>query len=317
MLGSVFRRNARVLRLQRAQALLRRGRAIHGHARAKIVGLDQAQLYFERVLSVLQQARFPLDALHVGLGAIGELHVDRRGIRHPPDIPPLEVREVGFDRLNLLAQTLRLLREERGRLGDALLARLDVLVQVERHEVVRDLLRPLRIRRIIGDLERDRRVHAPPAAPVRDVGVDRRELDVPSHPVEDLFVGRSAAILLIQAVLFDELQQHGPRHHLLADDLDALVGEARDRGANEVGGHLLFLHQYRRRRAKDRRQDERHEEAYRGPDRGNREDLSLVTPQGGQILADLLRVLDFVAVLDGVHGRYFVIRGSPFAVKEW
>ena len=38
-------------------------------------------------------------------------------------------------------QPIRLLREESGRLGDALLARLDVLVQVKRHQLVHDLLR--------------------------------------------------------------------------------------------------------------------------------------------------------------------------------
>ena len=154
-------------------------------------------------------------------------------------------------------QPVRLLGQELRGVRRLLLTDLQVLVQVQRGQLVGHLLRPLGGLAVEGQGERDGGAGLRPAAPVDHIRVDDIELDVLAHAIEDFLAGLVLPQPRIQVVLVDDLQQPGARHHLLGDDLDALVGVAADGAAHQVLGDLLFFDQDGRRGSVDRRQHDR------------------------------------------------------------
>ena len=73
--------------------------------------------------------------------------------------------------------------------------------------------------------------------------------DVLAHAIDDRFARRAVKIFCVEIVIADDTEQIGRGHHALADQLDALIGEARDRRAYEILRDLLLLDQYRADRA--------------------------------------------------------------------
>ena len=174
--------------------------------------------------------------------------------------------------------------EEQRRLGRLLLPVLDVLVQVQRGQLVGDLLRVGRHLAVVRQAEGDRRLHRRAAAPVGHLGADRRQLDVAPHAVEDVLAGLLLARVAVEPVLVDQVEQRRARHHLLADHLDAFVGEAGDGRTHEFLRNFLLLDQDRRGRAVHRWQ--RHRDHGRDDEQHSKHqaDQPATPPQDAQVV---------------------------------
>ena len=80
-------------------------------------------------------------------------------------------------------------------------------------------------------------------------------------------------------MLSEARDQVRARHDVLAYHLDALIGVARDRRADELGRHLLLLDQDRCRRPVRRRQDGRYSKTDQQKHRDSAHDLRLATAE--------------------------------------
>ena len=307
MLLAVRAHHAGQLRLQRDESILRvgdrAGRALHCE-----VGLGLRELALQRRLAVAKERDLALDALRVVVRAFAADLVGLRQVRRAALVLQLVVRQLLLELGYMGADAHQFLVEEGGRLCGLLLAVLDVLVEEQRRQLVGDLLRVGRDGAVVRQGERDGRLDRRAGAAVGDVGADRRELDVVAHAVEDLLARLALARLAVQAVLVDHVQQRGPSHHLLADHLDALIGEAGHRGAHELLRDLLFLDQDRRRRPVDRRQRHGHDDRDGQQRAAHRERQAAAARQDGQMVAQVPSGVGRelaggeVVVEDGGHG---------------
>ncbi len=256
MLLAVRADHAGEFRLQGHQAVLRIGDRAGG-AQHRQVGLGLRQLALQRRLAFAHEGDLALQPLPIVEGALAAHLVGLRQVGRMALVLQLEVGQLLLEFRHVVADAHQLLVQERGRLGRLLLAVLDVLVEEQRGQLVGDLLRVAGHFAVVRQAERDRRLDGRAGAAIGHVRADRRDLDVAAHAVDDLLAGLALACLAVKPVLVDHVQQGRARHHLLADDLDALVGEAGHGGAHELLRDLLFLDQDRGGGAIDRRQRHR------------------------------------------------------------
>jgi hypothetical protein len=96
------------------------------------------------------------------------------------------------------------------------------------------------------------------------------------------------------------LHQRAARHDLLADDLDALIGETADRRAHQIGGNFLLFDEDGRGRSIRRRQQHRHGRADRN-DHDRREEHRPAPPcHERHVFAEVLLLFWKVALLHHV-----------------
>ena len=95
--------------------------------------------------------------------------------------------------------------------------------------------------------------------------------------------------LAYRPYLSTSFKQHGAGHHLLADDLDALVGKARDGRTYQIRRNLLLLHQNGCRGTIDWRQAERHRTCHRSEHHSNSKDLNCAVARRTDILLGFFR----------------------------
>ncbi len=154
-------------------------------------------------------------------------------------------------------QLVGLVVEEVRRIGRQLPAAAHVLIEVQRHQLVGDPRRGLRRAAVVADAEGDVGLGGAALARVHHVRADHREMDVLAHLRQQHFARLALPQRRVQVVALDDAQQVVGRHDPLADDLDALVGEARDRRLHQIGRQLLLLDQDRAGRAVGRRPQQR------------------------------------------------------------
>jgi hypothetical protein len=194
MLRSVYPGHSGILRLQRAQAIFRTEDAFPGQRHHGRIGLDLDELGVKIEAPFFHGLEL---AYHIGqlrFGAVADLQVQLRQFGEPSHVEFLELGEPAFDFGNMRRHALGLFREEaRGLLG-LLLAVLQVLVQVEGHQLIRHFLGLLRTFAVVGKRKGDSRIRAaaPATAHIRS---DQVELDVLAHALEN-FLGRLALALL-------------------------------------------------------------------------------------------------------------------------
>ena len=272
------------LQLQRLQAVLRfqqhAAAAEHRHRR---LGVGELALQVHPAL--LEEDDLAIDALDLGVRAFAAHLIGQVELGQAALVAGLEGRQLLLQLGDVLGDARQFLVEEQRGLGCLLLAVLDVLVQVERGQLVGDLLRVGSALAVVGQAEGDRRLDRRAAAAIRHLGADRRELDVAAHAVEDLLAGLALPRLAVQRVLVDQVQQRRAGHHLLADHLDALVGEAGHGGAHELLRNFLLLDQDRRGRSIDRRQQHRHRRGDREQHGEDHQDEPPAPTQDAQVVA--------------------------------
>ena len=136
---------------------------------------------------------------------------------------------------HLASQPRRFLRQELRGVLHRLVARFQVLVQVQRSELAGHAVGELRRLVLVAHRERDGRLRGPPVARIDDVGADDVHRDVVVHLADEHF-RRLVPVVRIEVELRIIRQQIRARHHPLPDHVQALVGEARHRRRNEIRG---------------------------------------------------------------------------------
>src|SRR5437867_2705934 len=140
MVRTVYRGGAGVLGLQQTQAVCRRQAAFSSGSRC---GLDRRwnkmKLRLQSQLALLESTHVAFDPQELRTRTFRELHVDQRRVREAPRVAPLELREIRFDILDLRSKAIRFLAQEGGCLRHALLAHLDVFIQITPCQLGNDL----------------------------------------------------------------------------------------------------------------------------------------------------------------------------------
>src|SRR5262249_53734593 len=168
----------------------------------------------------------------LGVEALESGQVDFELLGQLADVELLELTHLPFllvqSGLDLIELDLQEVRGPRG----LSLADLEVLLDVEGGEGVRDLGHRLRVAPAVADGEGDG--HPTPLAPL--VGPSQLELDVATHPLDDLLGADALLKIGVEAEPADELLEARSTQDLLADRLEPGFQRARDRGSYQLLG---------------------------------------------------------------------------------
>ena len=206
-------------------------------------GIDLRQLRIEEHDLLIERAYARVQFAQIILRAARQLHVQLRIFGQAILVLALEGGQLPFQIGDLGPDVLRFRTQKIGASGRLLFARLQILAQVQRGDLVRHCGGHLRRAVLIADRKGDRGFCGAPLARVDHIGADHIEFDVLAHVGDDGFARLGAPIIGVQIVLADDLQEIRRGHDPLADDLDALIGVTADGRAHEVFRHFLLLDQ--------------------------------------------------------------------------
>ena len=197
----------------------------------------------------------------------------------------LEGKNPAAEPVELIAEPVHLLLEELQRVGGPPGAHPDVLLQDQRGDLVGHLRRHVGIGRIEGHVDGRGALDGPAVAQGKLVPEDGAAL----HVVDDV-VGRDPGLVGIDPEAFRQIEQVGPRHQLLLDDLHLLDGADRNRGLRELPGDLRRLDQQRRARLVDRRQDRGDGQSDRRDEGRDHQEIGKPPPEDRQVVLEVDRI---------------------------
>ena len=247
----------RQLLLQTHQAQL--GRVGHGDSGRRQRGRGDGRGRQEgfRLGELTRQRLPPLGGPHLVVGVHPQLSVqplEAREIvlhllRQLAQVAPLEVADSMLQFVELLSRLGELHFEKVGRARRQPLADFQVLFDVKGRQGVRDERHGVGIAPLIADRERHGRL-----ALASDLDALQLQLDVATHPLDDVFQRRPCSENGVEGEAVDQRLKSRATQDLLRDRLKARLQRARDGRLHEALRHLLAVHEHGGSRPVDVRQ---------------------------------------------------------------